>query len=66
MGNGRDLIKTQNKTLSDVIACREDMYGYLEKQGVDKALSFKIAEDVRKGKKIKPEYYEKIKNLVPE
>ncbi len=66
-GNAQDLIADGTCTLSDVIGCRDDIMVYLSKMGVEPSLAFKIMEDVRKGKKVKPEYEEIMKrNNVPQ
>ncbi len=56
LGNAQDLIKNKTATLSTVISTRDDMLNDLVAKGMDEALSFKIMEDVRKGKGLKPEY----------
>ena len=67
VGNAKSLIANQKLKLKDVIACRDDIMTYLISMGVDNLTSFKIMEDVRKGKKVKKEY-EKImlQNKVPQ
>ena len=66
MGNADQLIKDNICTLSDVIGCRDDIMVTLSRMGVDPSTAFKIMEDVRKGKKVKPEYEEIMrKNNVP-
>jgi DNA polymerase III subunit alpha, Gram-positive type len=56
LGNAQDLIKKGTATLSTVISTRDDMLNDLRARGMDEALAFKIMEDVRKGKGLKPEY----------
>lgn len=56
LGNAQDLIKKGTASLSTVISTRDDMLNDLLAKGMDEALAFKIMEDVRKGKGLKPEY----------
>ncbi|QZX49227.1 PolC-type DNA polymerase III [Mycoplasma sp. E35C] len=55
-GNAADLILYKNYRLDEVIACRDDIMTYLSGIGIEKKTAFSIMEDVRKGKKLKPEY----------
>ena len=54
-GNAEDLVKS-GKTLNEVIGCRDDIMTYLISMGLDPSMSFRIMEDVRKGKGLKPDY----------
>ncbi len=53
LGNAKDLIDKKIATLNDVIACRDDIMLYLIQKGVPPANAFKIMENVRKGKGLK-------------
>jgi len=59
--NAQDLIRSGTATLADVVATRDDIMLYLIKNGLEPLTSFKIMEDVRKGKGLKPEYEELMK-----
>lgn len=56
--NARDLIKQDGLTIRDVIGCRDDIMTYLMSKGVPSNIAFATMEDVRKGRKIKPEFEE--------
>ena len=63
--NSELLIRTQNKSLSEVISCRDNIMVDLTNKGLDPLMAFNIMESVRKGKGI-TENWEKelIKNKV--
>ncbi len=66
LNNAQELIKQGITTLSEAICCRDDIMIYLLHSGLPPKTSFKIMEDVRKGKGLKEEYEQTMKdNKVP-
>ena len=67
LNNAQTLIQEGTATLSEAICTRDDIMTYLIKQGLPPDKSFKIMESVRKGKGLKPDQEEIMReNNVPE
>lgn len=67
LNNAQDLIKSGTAKLSEAISARDDIMVYLIHKGVEPGKAFKIMEDVRKGKGVKPDDAASMrKNDVPE
>jgi DNA polymerase-3 subunit alpha (Gram-positive type) len=67
INNAQELVKNKVAPLAKVISTREDIMLSLINAGMDKKQSFFIMEKVRKGKGLKPEEEEAMKNLgIPE
>ncbi|MCG0275032.1 MAG: PolC-type DNA polymerase III [Thermosediminibacteraceae bacterium] len=61
LNNAQDLIKNKVATLKEVIATRDDIMIHLLEKGVEPKIAFNIMEKVRKGKGLKPEEEEILK-----
>ncbi|MCT4545427.1 MAG: PolC-type DNA polymerase III [Vallitalea sp.] len=67
LNNAQELIRDGKATIGEVISSRDDIMVYLINMGVEKELSFTIMESVRKGKGLKPEWEDIMKeNNVPD
>ena len=67
LGNAQELIKQGQTTLSTCICTRDDIMVFLINKGLDSSLAFTIMESVRKGKGLKPEWEEAMREQdVPE
>ena len=58
LNNAADIIKRGDGTLKDVICVRDDITLYLMQRGIAPKTAFSISESVRKGKGLKPEWEE--------
>ncbi|MGI6070897.1 MAG: PolC-type DNA polymerase III [Blautia sp.] len=67
LGNAQELIRQGKATISTAICTRDDIMGYLIQMGVESSQAFTIMESVRKGKGLRPEWEEIMKeNHVPD
>jgi len=55
LNNAKDIITSRQASLSNVIACRDDIMNYLIARGMEPRDAFKIMEKVRKGKGLSEE-----------
>ncbi len=56
INNGQEMIRNGLATITTVISTRDGIMSYLINKGMDKGLSFKIMESVRKGKGLTEEW----------
>jgi len=67
IGNAQELVRGGTASISEIIACRDDIMVYLIYKGLDSSQAFKIMEGVRKGFGLKPEQIEEMRaNNVPD
>ena len=67
LNNAQELVRNGVATLSGVITTRDDIMLFLIENGLESLVAFKIMEDVRKGKGLKPEYEELMReNQIPD
>ncbi len=62
LNNAQELLKTGTAKMPELISARDDIMIYLIRQGLDPDMAFKIMEDVRKGKGIKPSFEAEMQN----
>lgn len=67
IGNAQELVRGGTASISEIIACRDDIMVYLIYKGLEPSHAFKIMEGVRKGYGLKPEQIEEMRaNNVPD
>ena len=67
LNNAQELIRSNTAQLSEVISTRDDIMTYLIHKGMEPSSAFNIMESVRKGRGLKPEWKEAMREHgVPE
>ncbi|HUX47322.1 MAG TPA: PolC-type DNA polymerase III [Desulfosporosinus sp.] len=67
LGNAQELVRGGTASISEIIACRDDIMVYLIYKGLEPSHAFKIMEGVRKGYGLKPEQIDEMRaNNVPD
>ncbi|HEY8910535.1 MAG TPA: PolC-type DNA polymerase III [Desulfosporosinus sp.] len=67
ISNAQELVRGGTASISEIIACRDDIMVYLIYKGLEPSHAFKIMEGVRKGYGLKPEQIEEmLANNVPD
>ena len=61
LNNAKDYIESGDATLKDVISVRDDIMTFLIQKGLEPQQAFKMSESVRKGKGLKPEWEEEMR-----
>lgn len=63
LDNGEELLADGTCKLSELIACRDDIMLYLVRKGMERKSAYRIMEHVRRGKGLRPEYVEMMREI---